>query len=142
MGDDEDAHRTNYRQRARLPWHGRSNLTEKGNKPLPGRIFQTFEMCFTTLCALLWSAHDELVYVQDCFARLLHSAWFGKYKFLMYPSSAPYARTVRERKKWSVCYISGGVLLRAKSICPEPDNHIMTAHTENPSSGATSRGGI
>ena len=51
------------------------------NESLLGHIFRAFGICFTTLYVLVWTVHDELVHLQD-------SAWFGKKRFLLQPSSA------------------------------------------------------
>ena len=70
-------------------------------------------MLFTTLRALAWSVHDELVHAQDCFARLLHSAWFDKKKgFTATLSSALREGIVRERKIERVLYLSRCVTAR------------------------------
>ena len=86
---------------------------------------------FTTLSAHVWGVHNEVAHVHDCFARLLHSAWFGNFVILQ-PSRALSAGIVRERKNRVCGYISAGVSLRAKSLCVEADNHIMTTRTKNP----------
>jgi hypothetical protein len=54
---------------------------KKYYKPSLSRIFQTVDVCFTTLHALVWSVHAELVQVQDCTTSFFHSAWFGKDNF-------------------------------------------------------------
>ena len=37
---------------------------------------------------LVCSVHSELVHVQDCFARLLHSEWLGKKVFTANPRAS------------------------------------------------------
>ena len=47
------------------------------NQSSLGHILRTFGMCFTTLYALVWTVHDELVHVQYCITSFFQSAWFG-----------------------------------------------------------------
>ena len=51
---------------------------KKYYKPSLSRIFQTVDVCLTTLHALVWSVHDELVQVLECTTSFFRSAWFGK----------------------------------------------------------------
>ena len=157
---DKDAHRANYRRWARPPRRGRPNSAEKGCKSSPtpeitnsrsrlqgvesekgksslGRIFRTLEMCCTTLLALVLSVHDEFVHVLDCDYSTPHGSAKNKITAILERASC---WNFSRAQNPSVYYNSAGALQRAESLCPEAENHIKTLHTENPLSGATSRG--
>ena len=54
-----------------------------------GVSFELLKRVSTSLCALVWRAANALVHVQNCNTDLFHTAWFGKKRFLLQPSSAP-----------------------------------------------------
>ena len=68
--------------------------------------------CLTTLCAHVWSVHDELMHVPDCFARLLHSAWLGKKKITATLARAACENCSRAQKSSVWLYQSRCVTVR------------------------------
>ena len=95
-----------------------SKFKRRNKQPL-GHIFRSFEMCFTSLRALVWSANDGLVRVQDCIMSVFQSAWFGKNSFGYSPRARQAREFARSEKKQSVCCLDAKMAVCGKCEAAE-----------------------
>ena len=68
-----------------------------------GHTFRTSETCFTRLCALVWSAHDELMHVHDCIMSVFQSAWFGNFFITAALECAKHGELFAAQKQSACC---------------------------------------
>ena len=85
-----------------IPFIGLALKTRK-QAPSLEHFVRTFEMCFTSFCALAWSADDGLLQMHDCIMSVFQSAWFGKKRFCYSPRARQAWEFVSSAKKQSVC---------------------------------------